>query len=329
MTLTANHVKPTLSIIVCTRNRADVLKIFLESLGGQDLTGISEGDLELMIVDNASTDHTHQVVEEFKGRIFIPRYVREEQVGLSHSRNRGWREATGYYVAYLDDDSKLPEHWLTCAMHIISEYHPAGLGGPFFAFFLSQKPDWYKDEYGSMKKEKSLSPLSGNESLFGGNMILRKDLIEQAGGFDPALGMSGGKMGYGEENDLILRIRANHPDEHILYVPDMWIYHLVAERKMTLPWNVRSRFRSGYTEALVLTTHSTKTQPWYTLMGGSLYHLVLTAFLIIIRFFLGIIARDRSKYPYSENFIFEEILPLISKIGAYLFRIRRSIGMGD
>jgi glycosyltransferase involved in cell wall biosynthesis len=64
-------------------------------------------DKEVIVVDDGSTDKTAEICQSFGDRI---RYFRQEGQGVCAARNRILREATGYWIQYLDaDDSLMPE----------------------------------------------------------------------------------------------------------------------------------------------------------------------------------------------------------------------------
>lgn len=96
---------PTVSVVLPTYDRADVLPRAIESVLGQTIP-----DLELLVVDDGSTDETPTVVEGFEDDRL--EYVRfEEQAGANAARNEGLRRSTGEFVSFLDsDDEFLPHH---------------------------------------------------------------------------------------------------------------------------------------------------------------------------------------------------------------------------
>jgi len=200
---------------------------------------------EVLVVDNASPADITGAVAPFFGRVPGLRCIREEQVGLSHARNRGYREARGEYVAYVDDDCKLPREWVSVALDIIQNIRPTIFGGPYRAFYMTPKPRWYKDEYGSYSLSTFARPLTGNEFLIGLNMVIHREKLANLGGFRPDLGMSGAQLAYGEETELQMRIRSEYPDASIWYDPRFWVYHLVRPEKMTVQWLVRHRIADG------------------------------------------------------------------------------------
>ncbi|WP_349829295.1 glycosyltransferase family 2 protein [Brevibacterium litoralis] len=89
--------EPRVSVVIATRNRADLLEESLESVVHQ-----TWGDLEIVVVDDGSTDGTAQLVRNHPDpRV---RYVRSRGRGISAARNTGSAEARGEWIAVHDDD---------------------------------------------------------------------------------------------------------------------------------------------------------------------------------------------------------------------------------
>ena len=120
-----NNSKLAISVVICTYNRAELLANSLQTLCEQT---INKSDYEVLVVDNNSQDSTPNLTESFCRYYPNIRYFLETRQGLSHARNRGWQEAKGLYVAYIDDDCKVPEQWLTIAMKIIDRIAPTAFG---------------------------------------------------------------------------------------------------------------------------------------------------------------------------------------------------------
>lgn len=91
------------SVVICTRDRADALRQCLASLPRQTLP-----PREVIVVDNASRDQQTREVALAAGAI----YLREDRPGLDFARNTGARRATSPIVAYTDDDVVLHRAWL-------------------------------------------------------------------------------------------------------------------------------------------------------------------------------------------------------------------------
>jgi glycosyltransferase involved in cell wall biosynthesis len=98
-----------LSVVFCTRNRAQSLKETIEYLLAGDRTGVA---VELVIIDNGGQDATKQVAESFADRIPV-RYYLEPKVGKGNSFNRALDEGRlGRIVAGMDDDMRPEGNWI-------------------------------------------------------------------------------------------------------------------------------------------------------------------------------------------------------------------------
>ncbi|HEX8919676.1 MAG TPA: glycosyltransferase family 2 protein, partial [Chloroflexota bacterium] len=94
--------QPSATVIVCTRNRAALLRRCLQHISRLDYHNFT-----VLVVDNGSTDSTAQVARDFGADyLYVP------QPGLSRARNAGARHATSDIVAYIDDDAIPREDWL-------------------------------------------------------------------------------------------------------------------------------------------------------------------------------------------------------------------------
>jgi glycosyltransferase involved in cell wall biosynthesis len=97
------------SVVIATYNRADELRETLASLRALRPTG----DWEVLVVDNNSTDATHDVVQNaatlFPVRL---RYVVEREQGRSPALNAGIRAAAGDIIVTTDDDVRVEQDWL-------------------------------------------------------------------------------------------------------------------------------------------------------------------------------------------------------------------------
>jgi glycosyltransferase involved in cell wall biosynthesis len=299
-----------ISVVVCTYNRAELLAIGLQTLCEQTL---AITDYEVIVVDNNSKDNTRKVAEDFSRRFPNIRYFFEKQQGLSHARNRGWREARGDYIAYIDDECKAPTQWLATAKRIIDRLSPAVFGGPYYGYHNTLPPRWWKESYEAFEPCDTARALSPGEYIRGGNIFVQHSLLESMGGFEVSLGMSGSKLSYGEESHFQRRLRASMPEEMIYYDPELVIYHLVRPEKMTWRYIFSSRFSSGRHIYTVFWDN--------TPQSAGLPHLKLLTHgaLVFLRFFgdlsIGVLRRDRKRFPYPQNYLYENTFEHVQTLG--------------
>lgn len=229
------------SIVICTYNRAELVRECLESLVQQTM---AHEHFEVIIVDNNSPDHTAEVAKTFVDQYPNFRYVKEENVGLSHARNRGWKEAKCQWVAYVDDDALAAENFVARIYWFLEHHDYRMFGGHWGPWYKYGQPYWMKDKYCSKKiLADRIITIPHRYTASGGVMVIEKTLLEQYNGFDTALGMAGDKVGYSEETDFQNRIRKDGIE--VGYDPDLIIHHLVAKYKLNVDWYFKSAFALG------------------------------------------------------------------------------------
>jgi glycosyltransferase involved in cell wall biosynthesis len=121
---------PLISLMVCTRNRADQLGLLLESITGA-AANIDPATLEVIIVDNGSTDRTQPVLQQWAAaQSFSAAILHEARPGLSVARNTGLARAKAPIIAMTDDDCALaPDYFVRLAAIMADKPALAMVGG--------------------------------------------------------------------------------------------------------------------------------------------------------------------------------------------------------
>jgi GT2 family glycosyltransferase len=201
-------VEATVTVVFLAYNRRDELRISLTKML-QELD--YDGELlELMVVDNASTDGTGKMLrEEFPSVRVI---TRTENCGVS-AWNDGFAVATGDYILALDDDCYLPHDGLRMAV-VQAQEHDAALVS--FGVVSSTHPDhrFDLDDY-----------LTGLFAFWGCAVLIRRDALSALGGFDPAIFI------HGHELEFMLRF-FDRGFRH-LHLPEVLAVHQKGPNKWT------------------------------------------------------------------------------------------------
>lgn len=236
------------SIVICTRNRANLLADAIKSLQNQHYPASA---YEIIVVDNASTDNTYEIVEKMGpccGETL--RYVYEPMPGLSRARNSGLRESRYEIVGYIDDDAIADPEWLANLARAYQslETEVACVGGAVSLLWEGEPPRWYSTElepYFSSTthlgtKARVLPP---EESPVGTNLTVRRDILLHVGGFNESL------TRYNDEVDLGSRIR--RAGGVILYAPAALVQHRVVAERLSLGWLLRRAYWQGASDVLM------------------------------------------------------------------------------
>lgn len=242
----ARSTTPRVTAIVCTHNRAELLRDCLDTLIRQTL---NPSAYEIVVVDNASTDKTAGVVAELQAR-HASRAItlaREPRLGLSYARNTGVRLARAPIVAFADDDDLVPEHWLEHGVDLFNRLGQSlnGVGGPVFPRFTAVPPDWFLDRYETSSWGVEPRYLKYGEAFVGNNMMFRREVLEQLGGFPEDLGMSGASMAFGEETWVYYRLWQQNESATFFYSPNLYVHHCIPPWKTTVAYCIRRGFAVG------------------------------------------------------------------------------------
>lgn len=192
----------SVSLVICTRDRAEALRQTLMALAEVDIP--PDLPTELLVVDNGSTDHTRMVVEECALPQMDVRYLFQPEPGLSRSRNAALAEARGQFFLFTDDDIRPPADWVTgmCGPLIRGEAD-AVAGGVRFAPHLNRF--WMEEAHrGRLADSSKLNP-DAPDRMIGASMAFSRNVLQNVAGFDTELGA--GALGMGEETLFSLQLR--------------------------------------------------------------------------------------------------------------------------
>ena len=187
-----------LSFVVPAYNEEAYLPACLESIMAQ--TGELGDAVEIIMVNNASTDRTREVAMGFKG----VRVVDEPRKGLTFARQAGFAASTGELIANVDSDSRLTEGWVaTVLKEFAAEPKLVALSGPFIYYDMSPSQRFsvqifYLIAYLVYAVNRWV--LRAGSMVQGGNFVLRRTALEKIGGFNTAIAF------YGEDTDIARRM---------------------------------------------------------------------------------------------------------------------------
>ena len=229
---------PSLSIAICTKDRAQRLARLLNSL--MPVIGASRfRATEVLVVDNASVDSaTRDVVAGFSGL----RYVFEPCAGLDFARNAAVRHATGNLLAFLDDDVVVDRDWLD---GLFNAWRGCPDAGGFTGLVLPYRLDteaqvqfelrggfgrgFEPKTFHAASADNPLHPVGSGVIGAGCNMAFDRSLLLSLGGFDEALD-TGAPLPGGGDLDIFYRVLRS--GRAMVYEPRYAVYH---EHRETLP----------------------------------------------------------------------------------------------
>ena len=240
------------TVAICTHNRAkDTTEAVLSVLDQQ----FDIREYEVLVVDNRSSDGTAAAIRELQQRPGVGgervRYVREETLGLSVSRNRAIRESRGEYILFLDDDAIAKPGWMEAVVALFEKDRSIGcVGGRIDPVWEGGEPDWLPDMFKTLYTVLDYSPVITEMEApcipFGANVAFRASLFKQHAPFREDLGRVGSNLLSSEESELIDRIRATHK---VYYTPHAIVDHKIAKSRISRKWFLRRVYWQGISDA--------------------------------------------------------------------------------
>ena len=234
----------SLSILICTYNRSRLLEETLNAL--QRAHPPDDCVVEVIVVDNNSTDDTREVVSRAAATGPYPvRYLSERQQGKGFALNSGLAIAQGEILALTDDDVLPAADWL---QGIVANFRAADV----VFVFGKVLPRWEvppPPELLTLRARDIWGPLAlidyGDEAVkydsasfgkkrlpVGANLSVRRQAVEQVGGWRTDLGRVDNTLIAGEDRELCVRLyRAGLYSG--IYDPSVVVKHLVPASRLT------------------------------------------------------------------------------------------------
>jgi glycosyltransferase involved in cell wall biosynthesis/SAM-dependent methyltransferase len=180
----------TVSVVIPCFNQAGFLAEAIESALGQ-----TPAPLDVILVDDGSTDNTSEVAARYSG----VRVTRTAHLGLPAARNTGLAEARGDCIVFLDADDRLAPRALEIGLSYLSSRPDCAYVSGHHRLIDIEGAVLQEWPRPSIARDRYALLLQGNYISMGAAVLYRRDALDLAGGFDPALRAS-------EDYDLYLRL---------------------------------------------------------------------------------------------------------------------------
>jgi glucosyl-dolichyl phosphate glucuronosyltransferase len=242
----------TISIIIPTYNRAGTLAKTLASVYKQE--GLQ--NVEVIVVDNGSTDNTREVCQQLEKATPALKYFYDAEPGLLTGRHLGALKAKGEVLSFLDDDVELSDTWLTGVREAFSNNDVQLATGRCLPSYQTKPPDWlnyfWYEVYGG-KACTWLSLLDLGDAIidihpnyvWGLNFCIRKTALEALNGFHPD-STPAAYRDYQGDGETGLTMKAYQFNYKAIYHPKILLNHLVPTERLTIEYFEQRAFFQGF-----------------------------------------------------------------------------------
>jgi mycofactocin system glycosyltransferase len=233
--IAAMETLPFVSVIIPVYNRPRDIAACLDSLLKLDYP---KEKLEIIVVDDASTDKTRDVISRYPVKMITNPKNRQ----APHCRNLGAARARGDILAFIDSDCLADRTWLRELVPAFKDLKIAAVGGIVESYHHTRALDRYEQVRSSLKMGLWPKRSASNNPFFyvpSCNLLVRREGFLETGGFNESLVV-------GEDVDLCWRIRRQ--GFHIDYLPSGRVLHKHRNRVNAF---CRRRFDYGTSEPLL------------------------------------------------------------------------------
>ncbi len=232
----------SIAIILCTWNRAELLRLTLESLRGQ--IGCEALDIDVIVVDNNSSDTTREVVETAAAdwALGTLRYAFEPRQGKQFALNTGIRLAQSSVLAFTDDDVTFAPNWLRRISEIFQDETIDLVGGKTLVLWPeSGQPGWFDARMAAIVAGVDLGdqmrdPPPVEYAPAGTNLIAGRRLFDQVGLFSET---------HFRHMDYEFGMRCQRLGAYVIYDPTLVVQTPVAVEMLTKRYFRRWSFKAG------------------------------------------------------------------------------------
>jgi len=165
---------PRVSVIIPTYNRSKLLRVALESALAQTYPNI-----EVIVVDDGSTDDTAEVMAQYAGRVT---YIKQANQDAAAARNTGIRAASGEYLTFLDDDDLILPTKIERQVQVLASRPEVGL--VHCRFYHTNEDGNYLYKAGLLPEGEVLQKLVCSDFVWMGAPLIRRHCFDQVGLFD-------------------------------------------------------------------------------------------------------------------------------------------------
>ena len=231
-------------VCVATYRRSQWLGELLVDLAAQDVLrpkpGMTPIAVRVIVVDNDPGESARAVVESHASAGLELVYLTQPQKNISLTRNRALDHSSAPWVAFVDDDERVPPHWLASLLRCQLEHQADVVFGPARGRLDSDVPAWVRAA--GLFQPRDLP--TGTRLRFGAtnNALMRGEIVTAGWRFDPRYGLTGGEDTHlfhllALAGRLLVWCREAEVSEHI------------PKSRATWRWLMRRSYRGGQTYA--------------------------------------------------------------------------------
>jgi len=240
----------SIDVVIPTHNGSRTLQHVLNGYSNVKYGGV----WNIIIIDNASTDNTNEIIEAFKEKLCIT-HLHHPKPGKNRALNAAIKHLSGDYVILTDDDAipapDLLEAYNDCFAKN-SQYKV--FSGTILPKWEKAPPDWILKSipggtaYSLTSDERHKEGPLDYMRVYGPNMAVSREVFDKGMLFNENIGPCGKSYPMGSETDFCRQLEQNGYKAFFCKSPT--VQHIIREEQLKLSWIVHRAFKNGRGSAL-------------------------------------------------------------------------------
>jgi glycosyltransferase involved in cell wall biosynthesis len=215
--------------------------------------------IELVLVVDGNKDVFERVQADFRDVAkdgYIENVIlhnNDKNRGISYSRTKGAKLASGEIVAFIDDDATAEPDWVEQLVGVYEETDAVAVGGDVRPDWQTERPDFFPAEFYWLVGCVEPGFAEDREEVrngYGSNISFRRDVFIEAGGYDTHTGRRGDKHIQAHEAPVCIRIR-ELTGQGVIYTEDAVVNHKLFDYRGEFRWLVFRSFWQGYSKRVM------------------------------------------------------------------------------
>jgi glycosyltransferase involved in cell wall biosynthesis len=239
------------SVVVCTYSM-DRYPSFSEAV--ESVLEQTYEPIEIVLVVDGNEEVFERVREDFGDIENVVLHCNDENRGISYSRTKGAKIATGDVVAMIDDDATAEPDWIEKLVQTYEDNPDAvAVGGNVVPDWVADKPDFFPSEFYWLVgcDERGFGRhMEEVRNTYGSNISFKRDVFLDVGGYDTNTGRKGDKHIQAHEAPVCIRIH-EQTGKRVIYNKRARVHHKLFEYRTEWQWLVFRSFWQGYSKRVM------------------------------------------------------------------------------
>ena len=228
--------------------RYDVFSDCVESVLAQNYE-----PLQVVIVVDGNPKVFERIKKDFGDHRDLVLHNNDENRGISYSRTKGAKIASGEIVAMIDDDAVAEPNWISELVAVYKSTDAVAVGGHVAPNWVSGKPEFFPEEFYWLVgcNERGFGEhMDELRNTYGSNISYKRDVFLEVGGYDENTGRKGDRHIQAHEAPVCVRIR-KLTGKGVIYTTEAVVHHRLFDYRGEFRWLVLRSFWQGYSKRIM------------------------------------------------------------------------------